>query len=273
MTTNLILGGTGTTGRRVAQHLRSAGHPVRTASRTGSDVRLDLDDPTTWTPALDGVTAAYLVEPTLHAGARLARFAEQAMDSGVRRLVLLSAARAEEEGHPLHAVEQTLRNSSIDWTILHPNWFAQNFSEGPWRQAILDGVLALPTGSGRTPFIDAEDIAAVAAAAMIDSRRSGEVYELTGPRPVSFGEATQLIAKATDRAIVYEDVDPDDFTKRQIEYGVTPGGAQLLTSILIAIASGEAETVTDDVNRALGRPARDFDRYVTDAATAGHWNL
>jgi uncharacterized protein YbjT (DUF2867 family) len=201
MQTILVLGGTGTTGRRIAQQLRFASHPVRTASRAGSDVVLDLDDPTTWTPALDGVTAAYLVEPTLQAGARLARFAQEALDTGVQRLVLLSASRAEEAGHPLHAVEQTVRGSGVDWTILHPNWFCQNFSEGPWRRGILDGVLALPTGSGRTPFVDADDIAAVAAAALTDDRHSGKVYELTGPEAVSFGEATELIAKATGRTI------------------------------------------------------------------------
>src|SRR4051794_8825586 len=150
MTTTLVLGGTGTTGRRIAHHLRSAGHLVRTASRTGSDVPLDLDDPATWPMALDGITAAYLVEPAVRAGQdRLARFAEAAIEAGVRRLVLLSAARAAEPTHPLHGVEQTVRGSGVGWTVLHPNWFAQNFSEGPWVRSVLDGTLALPAGDGR----------------------------------------------------------------------------------------------------------------------------
>ncbi|NUR98796.1 MAG: NmrA family transcriptional regulator, partial [Kribbellaceae bacterium] len=157
----LILGGTGTTGRRVAGRLRAAGHDVRTAARTGADVRVDLDDPSTWN--FDGITAAYLMEPTIRPGGRLARFAETALASGVRRLVLLSASRASDPTHPLHTAEQVVR-SAAEWTILHPNWFAQNFSEGPWRAAVRAGRLAQPAGDGRTAFIDADDIADVAVA-------------------------------------------------------------------------------------------------------------
>ena len=271
MHTFLILGGTGTTGRRIADRLRSAGLHVRTASRTGSDVRLDLDDPATWAPALDGVTAAYLLEPTLHAGARLARFAEEALANGVRRLVLLSASRATEEGHPLYAVEQTLRRSTADWTILHPQWFAQNFSEGIWLPSVLDGTIGLPAGTGSTAFIDADDIADVAAAALTEDRHHGEVYELTGPSAVSFGEAADLITKVTGHTVRYVDVDPAAFTGQQVENGVPPQGAELLTSVYVSIANGQAR-VTDHVERALGRPARTFEDFVTIAASEGRWN-
>ena len=175
----LILGGTGKTGRRIARRLRAADRPVRTASRTGGDIPFDLDDPATWAPALDGVTAAYLVEPSPaagpEAGSRMARLVAEAVAAGVRRLVLLSApAPTSDDGHPLKAAEQAVRGSGVEWTILRPTWFSQNFSEDFWLPGVRGGTLAMPTGDGRTPFIDAEDIADVAAAALTEDRHSGQ---------------------------------------------------------------------------------------------------
>ena len=261
--TTLILGGTGKTGRRVAQHVDQA----RIASRgTG----FDLGDPSSW--ALDGVTAVYLVEPDLQAEPRLPRFVAEAVAAGARRLVLLSAPRAGEEGHPLYAAERAVRESGVGWTILHPNWFAQNFSEGPWRTSVLDGTLALPTGDGRTPFIDADDIAEVAVAALTEDRHSEQVYALTGPEATSFAEAIDLIAKATGRQIQYVDLAPDVFTQRQLDFSASPGAARLLTHILVSIANGDAEARTDHVERVLGRPPRSFEDYVAKAAAAGDWD-
>ncbi|MEV6839630.1 NAD(P)H-binding protein [Streptomyces sp. NPDC051133] len=276
MKTILVLGGTGKTGSRVARRLKAAGLPVRTASRAGGDLHLDLDDPTGWTPAFDGVTAAYLVEPSLSAStdhpSRIPRLVTEAVAAGVRRLVLLSAPRAGEDGHPLHAAEQAVRGSGADWTVLRPQWFAQNFSEGPWRPGILAGTLALPTGDGRTPFVDAEDIAAVAVAALTEDGHSGRVYDLTGPRAVSFGEAAGLIARATGRTIRHIDVGPEAFVERQVAAGASPDVARLLTELLVAVGNGEGATLGDGVEQALGRPPRTFETFVSETAAAGSWS-
>ena len=258
MSNILILGGTGKTGRRVARRLDGA----RIAARASG---FDLGDPSTW--ALDGVTAVYLVEPDLRAEPRLPRLVTEAVAAGARRLVLLSAPRAGEEGHPLHAAERAVRGSGVGWTILHPNWFAQNFSEGPWARGIRDGVLTLPAGAGRAPFVDAEDIAEVAASALTDDRHHGQVYELTGPRAVSFGEAVGVIARAAGRKIEYADVEPEAFIERQIAYGVPDNVARLLTGLLADLRDGRGADVADGVERALGRPPRSFE----DFAAATSW--
>jgi uncharacterized protein YbjT (DUF2867 family) len=252
--TTLILGGTGKTGRRVAHRVGQA----RIASRRNG---FDLGAPASWAPALDGVTAVYLVEPDLQAGPRLPRFVTDAVAAGARRLVLLSAPRAGEESHPLHAAERAVRESGAGWTILRPNWFAQNFSEGPWAQGIRDGVLTLPTGDGRAPFVDAEDIAEVAAAALTGDRHHGEVYELTGPRAVSFGEAVDLIARAAGRTIEHADVDPEVFIERQTACGVPENVARLLTGLLTDLRDGRPTDLGDGVERALGRPPRSFEDF------------
>jgi uncharacterized protein YbjT (DUF2867 family) len=265
----LILGGTGKTGRRIARRLHAAGLPVRTASRTGSDIAFDLDDPATWAPALDGVTAAYIVEPNRRPGS-IAGFVADAVAAGVRRLVLLSAFGIDDadDGHPLKAAERAVRNAGVDWTILQPTWFAQNFSESFWLPGIRAGTLALPTGDGRTPFVDAEDIADVAVAALTDDGHSGRTYQLTGPRAISFDEATDLIGKAAERTIHHVDIDPEVFVERQVTGGVPPDVARLLTGLLVAIRDGRAAALGDGVQRALGRPPRSFEDYVTETA----WN-
>jgi uncharacterized protein YbjT (DUF2867 family) len=272
----LVLGGTGKTGSRIARRLKAAGRPVRTASRTGGDIPFDLDVPASWAPALDGVTAAYLVEPNLQQSAdrqaRMPRFVAEAVEAGVRRLVLLSAPRADEADHPLHAVEQAVRGSGVDWTVLHPNWFSQNFGEGPWRPGVLAGTLALPTGDGRTPFVDAEDIAEVAVAALTEDRHSGETYRLTGPQVIGFGEAADLIKVATGRTVRHLDIDPDVFVDRMVAAGAPAAVARLLTGLLVDIREGRGEGVCDGVERALGRPPRSFDDYVAEAAAAGCWS-
>jgi uncharacterized protein YbjT (DUF2867 family) len=271
----LIVGGTGKTGRRIIRRLRAAGRPVRTASRTGGDIAFDLVDPTTWAPALEGVTAVYVVEPNLQAsGDRIPRFVAEAVAAGVRRLVLLSAGGVGEadDRHPLKAAEQAVRASGLDWTILRPDWFSQNFSEGPWLPGVLAGTLSLPTGEGRTPFIDAEDIAEVASAALTEDHHRGRIYQLTGPRAISFGEAADLIGKATGRTIRYADVAPEAHIERQVANGIPPDIARLLTGILVAIRDGSAPEATDGVERALGRAARPFEDYVTETAATGLWN-
>ncbi|WP_344263198.1 NAD(P)H-binding protein [Actinomadura napierensis] len=274
----LILGATGKTGRRIVRRLKTAGRTVRAASRTGGDTTFDLNDPVTWPPALDGVTAVYLLEPNRgpHPDGQgpVSRFVAEAVSAGVQRLVLLSAHGVGEAGddHPLKAAEQAVRDSGTDWTILRPGWFAQNFSESFWRPGILNGTVALPTGDGRTPFIDAEDIAEVAEAALTDARHSGQIYQLTGPRALSVGEAVDLIGRATGRTIRHVDVAPETFTEHQIAAGVPADAARILTGLLVDIRDGHGAEISDGVDQALGRPPRTFEDFVAEAAAAGHWD-
>lgn len=273
----LILGGTGKTGSRVARRLRDAGHGVRIASRTRGDVRFDLGEPSTWAAALDGIEAAYLLEPqsqgTEEGQRRIPRLVEAAAAAGVRRVVLMTAPGAEgNDTHPLWQAEEAVKNSGLEWTIVRPTWFAQNFSEDFWLPGILDGSLVLPVGDGATAFVDAEDIADVIAAALTDEGHNGQAYLLTGPRAISFGEAVDLISKATGRTIRHVDISPEEFTQVQIADGVPAHVAKLLAHIYTGIRDGSAADVSDGTRRALGRQPRSFEDYVTAAAAAGAWS-
>jgi len=194
----LVIGGTGKTGRRIVTRLRERGLPVRSASRS-SEPPFDWEDQATWGPALRGASSAYVsFFPDLAvpgAPEAIAALAGEALSAGVKRLVLLSG-RGEEEAQ---RAEQALQASGADWTIVRCSWFAQNFSEDYLLEAVLAGEIALPVTDMPEPFVDADDIADVAVAALIEDGHSGQVYELTGPRLLTFAEAVQEIGRATGR--------------------------------------------------------------------------
>lgn len=189
MNTTLVVGGTGKTGRRVAERLRARGLPIRIATPFG-EPPFDWDDQATWAPALENVASVYVTyAPDLAfpgAAAAVGSFADLAVAGGARRLVLLSGWG--EEG-ALRS-EQAVRDSGADWTIVRSSFMAQNFNEGSFLEPLLAGQFAFPAGEGLTePFIDAEDIADVAVAALTDDRHVGQLYEVTGPRLPSWADA------------------------------------------------------------------------------------
>jgi uncharacterized protein YbjT (DUF2867 family) len=266
----LVLGATGKTGRRVVERLTLAGVPVRIGSRT-AEPPFDWDDSATWAPALDGVASAYIsYYPDLAAPGAVeatSAFARLAVEMGVRRLVLL-AGRGEDEAE---RAEQAVRESGADLTIVRSTWFMQNFSEGDFRGQVLSGNVTLPAGDQVEPFVDADDIADVAVAALTEDGHVGELYELTGPRLLSFAEAIDEIANATGREIQYAPVTVDQFASAMAAQNV-PGEAIAIFSFLFSeILDGRNAHLTDGVQRALGREPKDFRDFVKDAAVAGVW--
>lgn len=269
--TTLVLGGTGKTGSRVAQRLTQRGLPVRIGSRSG-EPPFDWLDKRTWKPALQDCNAVYSTfQPDLAVpGAvdAICSFVETATKSGVRQLVLLSG-RGEPEAE---ACEQIVMNSGADWTILRASWFNQNFSESYLLEPVLAGYVALPVGHIGEPFIDADDIADVAVAALTDNRHMGQLYELSGPRLLTFEEAVREIAEATGRPIHYEPISIDAYTSTLREHGVPTEYVALLTYLFTEILDGRNASLTNGVERALGRKPTDFSEYVRRTAATGVWS-
>ncbi|WP_253776995.1 SDR family oxidoreductase [Goodfellowiella coeruleoviolacea] len=262
----LVLAATGKTGRRVVSRLRATGTPVRAASRS-SDLRFDWTDESTWAPCLTGATGLYLVVPD--EPAPFADFIGQAVAAGVRRIVLLSARGiVHYPPNTMYVAEQALRASDVDWTVLQPNWFNQNFDEYFLRDPLLAGELALPVGSTPEPFIDADDIADVAVAALTQDGHAGQTYELSGPRALSFAEATEIIATASGRRIRFTDVSGEQYVAAMTDQGAPPELATYLAGLFDVVRQGHITTVTDDVERVLGREPRTFESYVATAVPA-----
>ncbi|MER6000743.1 NAD(P)H-binding protein [Nonomuraea angiospora] len=268
----LVLGARGKTGRRVVARLDRLGHPFRAASRSGG-TRFDFADRDTWGPALDGAGAVYLV-PMSEAvpAATVEEFLAAVARAGVRRVVLLSARGVGGTADPYQEpVELALRATGLEWTILRAAWFAQNFGEDLFLEPILSGELALPAGEGREAFVDAEDIADVATAALVQDGHAGQIYELSGPEPVSFRTAVEMISEATGRPVRYTALETSRFTAALTAQGVPAEAADLAAELLGRIRDGAGERVGDGVRRALGRDPRSFADYVKTAAAAGTW--
>jgi uncharacterized protein YbjT (DUF2867 family) len=267
----LVLGGTGKTGRRVAERLSAGGLPVRIGSRSAQPP-FDWEDPATWGPALDGVGSVYVsYHPDLAvpgAVETVGSFAELAVRSGVPRLVLL-AARGEPEGV---LAERAVRASGAELTILRSAWFMQNFSEDFLLEPVRSGEVALPADTTPEPFVDADDLADVAVAALTENGHVGELYELTGPRLLTFGEGVDEIAEASGRAVRYVPVSIEQHTAAAAEQGAQPAFVQLLTYLFSELLDGRNAQLADGIQRALGREPRDFADYARDAAAAGVWN-
>jgi uncharacterized protein YbjT (DUF2867 family) len=266
----LVAGGTGKTGRRVVEQLRARGLPVRVGSRRG-DPAFDWDDQATWAPVLRGATSAYLsFYPDLAvpgAAATVSAFAELAVESGVRRLVLLSG-RGEEEAE---RTERAVRELDTEWTIVRCSWFSQNFSEGAFLEAILAGEAALPVDGIGEPFLDAEDVADVAVAALTEHGHAKQLYELTGPRLLRFDEAIEEIARASGRPVRFVPVPVEEYAAALASFGVSDDEVALITYLFTEVLDGRNAHLTDGVRRALGRDPRDFRDYVRRTAAAGVW--
>ena len=267
----LVTGATGKTGRRIVERLTSAGLPVRAGSR-GAEPPFDWYDPTTWDAVLEGVDAAYISYwPDLAAPGAVeatSKFAKLAVEKGVRRLVLL-AGRGEAEAE---RAERAVAESGADLTIVRSTWFMQNFSEGDFLGQVLSGEVTLPAGDMVEPFVDADDIADVAVAALTEDGHVGELYELTGPRLLTFSEAIEEIGKATGREIRYAPVSVGEFAEAMAAQGVPAEAIEIFSFLFGEILDGRNAHLTDGVQRALGRQPRDFREFVWDAAATGVWD-
>lgn len=268
---NLILGGTGKTGSRVAARMRRLGHAVRPGSRRGAPP-FDWEDEVTWRPALEDVSAAYISYfPDLalpRAADVVSSFTDLAVRQGVRRLVLLSG-RGEEGAE---AAEKAVSAAGVEWTVVRCSWFNQNFSESYLRDPIVSGEVVLPAKQVGEPFVDADDIADAAVAALTDARHSGEIYELTGPRLLTFAEAIQEISDATGRDIHYRAIPIEEYRDLALAEGVPADVVSLLVYLFDEVLDGRNAALADGVQRALGREPRDFAEFVRDAAAAGAWD-
>jgi len=267
----LVLGGTGKIGGRIAERLISRTVPTRIASRSATP-SFDWNDRGTWDGTLNGVTTAFVsYAPDLAipgATDTIRAFVRKAVGHGVRRLVLLSG-RGEEEAQ---RCERIVQCAGIDWTVVRASWFDQNFSEGEFLDMVLAGEITLPAGDVAEPFIDANDIADVAVAALTEDGHTGEIYEVTGPRLMTFTQAVDEIARACGRDIRYIRIPREAFKAGIAESGAPDDIAWLLDYLFATVLDGRNEYVCDGVERALGREPTDFTEFARRVADSGVWS-
>jgi uncharacterized protein YbjT (DUF2867 family) len=267
----LITGATGRTGRRITDRLEADGLPVRTASRRG-EPPFDWHDRATWDALLDGCAAAYLCYyPDLAlpgADEVIAGFAERAVAHGVDRLVLLSG-RGEDGAQ---RCEQLVLAASPAATVVRCAWFQENFSEHFLRDHVLAGRIAVPARTVREPFVSLDDVAEVTTLALLEDALAGRVLELTGPESITFGEAAEILTRATGRVVTYVDVTPEQLVTELIDAGIDPEDAGGLAWLFEEVLDGRNSAVSPTIEEVLGRAATSFETYAERASAAGAWS-
>ncbi|MEM9923355.1 MAG: NAD(P)H-binding protein [Cyanobacteria bacterium P01_D01_bin.50] len=266
----LVLGSTGKTGRRIVAALEAKGLPTRKGSRSASPA-FDWHHEAGWDACLQDVEAVYInYAPDLAmpgATDAIQTFVDKAKRHGVKRLVLLSG-RGEAEAQ---ACERIVQDSGVDWTIVRASWFNQNFSEGAFIDMVMAGQITLPAGNIPEPFVDVDDIASVAVAALTELGHAGEVYEVTGPRLMTFADIAIELSNATGREIAYVQVPHEAFVGGVKESGAPKDVVWMLDYLFNTVLDGRNARLTDGIQRALGRQPKDFADYAREVAATGIW--
>ena len=268
----LVIGGTGKTGRKVVDRLNQLGQKVRVGSRSAQP-SFDWENKETWSPALEGMDKVYItfqpdlaVPGALEAIEGLTKLAAQA---GVKKLVLLSG-KGEREAE---LCEQVVIHSGLDYTIVRASWFMQNFSESFFLDPILEGHVALPKPDAKVPYVSTDDIADVAVQALLDDKHNGQIYELTGPRLLTFEEVIQEIAQVSGREISFTPVELEEYIKFLEQVGVPEDYVWLINYLFSNVLDAEGnDVVTGDVEKVLGRAPKDFSQYARETQQTGVWN-
>jgi uncharacterized protein YbjT (DUF2867 family) len=266
----LVIGKNGKTGGRVNQRLQSLGYTTRAVSRS-TDPAFDWHKPETWRPVMKGARSAYVTyQPDLavpHAEDDIRTFVEIAREEGLEHIVLLSG-RGEEGAQ---RAEKVVISSGLSWNIVRASWFFQNFSESFLLEGILAGELVLPAGEIVEPFVDADDIAEVAVAALTDPRHRNSVFEVSGPRALTFADCMREISEALGRPITYTRIPVDDYINILKEQGMPEEMQWLLRELFTVVLDGRNSHLVSGVEEALGRPATDFKVYVQKVIDSGAW--
>ena len=275
--TALVLGGTGRSGALLAKKLTERGLGARTAARHGADVRFDWDDPTTHPGALTGVDRLYLVTPVLRVAYadQVAAFLDLAQAAGVRHVTYLSTYGADQAPPQvdIRAVETDLAaRGGITHCVLRPAWVMQNFADA--HLPVIDGAVTVPTGGGSEAFVDADDIAAVAAETLLSpTTHAGARYEPTGPQALTVAEVADTITAVTGQPVAHHDLDPELWIEAAVAAHLVPADyAVMLRWLTGTISSGNGSTPNDDVEKVTGRPPTaflDFARRNAHAWAAG----
>lgn len=269
----LVLGSNGKTGRRVVERLEKIENvEIRLGSRN-EKIPFDWEKPETWEKVLQDIDSVYITfQPDLaipSAADSIQNFTLLATKTGVQKIILLSG-RGEKEAQ---VCEEIVKTNAKNWTIVRASWFNQNFSESIFLDPVLAGIVALPRAEALEPFVDADDIADVVTASLLDEKHNGQTYELTGPRLLTFEQIVNEIANASGRNITFQALSLNEYVQMLREYQVPEDFIWLVNYLFEQVLDGRNSSVTSDIEKVLGRKAKDFSAYAKETAETGIWDI
>jgi len=272
-----VFGSTGLVGKNLIQELLKAGHEVFAGTRHPEKeqgeknltwVTADALNPKSGPEILSKVDAAFFLSPPGYTNQYeiLAPWIEKAKEVKLKKVVLMTAMGVEHAPPeaPFRKTELLLEASGLNWNIIRPNWFAQNFNTF-WISGILnDGKIFFPGGDAVVSFIDARDISRVAAKLLTSDDFKNQAFALTGPSPMNHDEVAQVISKVTGNTISYVNITPEDFKKGLLGAGLPEDYADFMLYIASALREGHSAPVTDSIQKITGKAATRFEEYALD---------
>lgn len=285
MTTHkiLIIGASGNIGHTLVRLLAEKGQLVKAATRHPNNytaqagveaVAFDYVQSQSYGPALAGVDSVFAIPKNADAEAQntLNPFIDAAKAAGVKHFVLGTAMGVDQAPPDLgyRQVELHLISSGLDYTILRPNWFMQNFNPGFILPMIQQGgAIYLPAGEALVSFIDTHDIAAVAATVLTQPGHAGKEYTLTGGAALNYTDAAAVISKAAGREIRYAPISDQTMRESLTAAGWWPNQVDLMIGLFYGVRQGWSAPVIPTLAELLGRPAITFEQFA--AANAEAW--
>ena len=268
----LVIGGTGKTGRKVVERLRDLGQNVSIGSRNANP-SFDWENSSNWEKVLKGIDKVYITfQPDLAVPGALKAIetlTHKMKISGVKKVVLLSG-KGEKEAE---LCEQVIIHSGIDYSIVRASWFMQNFSESFFLDPIVSGHVALPNANAKVPYVSTDDIAEVATEVLLDDQHNGQIYELTGPRLLTFREVVKEISIATGRDIQFTPISLPAYSDIMRELQVPEDFIWLINYLFTEVLGAQGnDIITSDVEKVLGRKPVDFSDFIRETAKTGVWN-
>ena len=271
----LITGATGTLGKAIVQAATGSGFAIRQGVRDTAKadshveaVHFDYSDTATIAPALEGVSALVLMAPPLEAQAPalLEPAIAAAKKAGLQQIVLISAFGVNHnEQAPMRMVEHLVMDSKVPYTILRPNFFMENFSEGPQASGIREqNAIYLPAGDGKTSFISVKDIATVAVAALKQSLTSVEI-DLTGPQALTHFEVAKIITETSGRTVEYHPITEEQMSEGARSHGMPEPMIAYLEMLYRVVRAGHAAGIAAIPESLHGYEPRTFKTFAEQA--------
>lgn len=268
----LVLGATGKTGRKVVELLANQAVEVRHGSRQ-AEPAFDWNDASNWPEVFKDIDTIYITfQPDLAIPGALEaieKLIKVAVDQKVRKLVLLSG-KGEKEAE---LSEQLIMHSGLEHVIIRASWFNQNFSESFFLGPILEGKVALPMAQAKVPYVDTDDIAAVAAKVIREDGHNGQIYEMTGSELFNFKEVIELIAEVSGRDISFTPISVPAYIGLMEAQGVDKEFIWLIQYLFTEVINAPGnDHISSDIEQLLGRPPKRFKDFVMEANNLGFWH-
>lgn len=280
----IVTGATGTVGSELARQLMADGVEflamVRDTDKArrmlGTDVDViygDYSQPDSLDVALREATKIFLVSPSdeyqvEHENNVVDAAVRAGVDHLVKQSVMGASPYSDIGFYRFHyLVEMHVKEVGLPYTFLRPNTFMQNLL-GQTTSITTQGKFYGSLDDGRVSFIDARDIASVAATALTTESMVNQAFELAGPEAISFYDAARILSDVLGRQVEYVDISPDALKQNLLSMGLPEWRAEDYAEFEQLMGENLGAIISPDVSRVLGRPPMSFDRFARDYAQA-----